>query len=131
MGLRESWRKRMLARVSRWSVAVLMAFSVALPADALAGKKVLRLKFDSAISESPTTDNPMAILMSGGEKPRSLYQWIEEIEKAAKDKDVAGAVMVIDEPSIGMAQVEELTRALKAFRAKGKKVYCYTDSASN
>lgn len=120
----------MLARVSRWSIALLIACSAALPADALAGKKVLRLKFDGAIAESPAPDNPMAILMSG-EKPRSLYEWIEEIEKAANDKDIAGAIMVIDEPAIGMAHVEELTRALKAFRGKGKKIYCYTDSVSN
>jgi protease-4 len=121
----------MTARASRWLIALLLAVTFAYPADALAAKKVLRLKFDSAIAESPAPDNPLAILMSGGEKPRSLYEWIEEIDKAANDKDIAGAIMVIDEPAIAMAHVEELTRALKAFRAKGKKVYCYTDYAGN
>lgn len=121
----------MIARAARLSIALLIALTVALPADALAAKKVLRLKFDGAIAESPTPDNPLAILMSGGEKPRSLYQWIEEIDKAAGDKDIAGAILVIDGPAIGLAHVEELTRALKAFRGKGKKIYCYTDYASN
>ncbi len=115
--------------LAKWTISLTL-MAAALAADAFAAKKVLRLKFDGPLMEGPKEDNPFAMLMSGS-KPRTLYSCVEELEKAAKDKDIAGAILVLDEPAIGLAHVEELTRAMKAFRDKGKKVYCYTDSASN
>lgn len=115
--------------LAKWTLSfALMAASLA--ADAFAAKKVLRLKFDGPLMEAPKEDNPFAMLMSGSQ-PRTLWSCIEELDKAAKDKDIAGAILVLDQPAIGLAHVEELTRAMKAFREKGKKIYCYTDSASN
>ncbi|MCC6359167.1 MAG: signal peptide peptidase SppA [Phycisphaerales bacterium] len=96
-----------------------------------AGKKVLRMKLDGAIAEAPSKDADLMSILGGGGKQRSLYEWVEELDKVAADPEFAGVVMIIDEPSIGIVHVEELTRSLAAVRAKGKKVLAFMDSAGN
>lgn len=115
--------------VALLSIATSLA-AWALPAAALAQKQLVRLKFDGPVLETPTTDDGLAILF-GGSKPKSLRTWVEMIRKAADDPKIAGAMMVIESPEVNIAQVEELTRAMQAFRAKGKKIYCYLDEGSN
>ena len=53
------------------------------------------------------------------------------IREAAADRTISGLVLIIDQPEINLAQVEEFTRALNAFKAKGKPIYCYMDEAGN
>jgi protease-4 len=100
-----------------------------LPPAALASRKVVRIVLDSPVLEAPPADAELAALF--GEKPKTLRSLVETIRKAGEDANVAGLALVIDEPQVALAQVEELTRALRAFRAKGKKVYCYMDYAGN
>ncbi|MBI5863401.1 MAG: S49 family peptidase [Planctomycetes bacterium] len=114
----------------RWVMGLAMVLALALSGDALAAKKVLRIKLDGPVAESPGNDNPFSMLMAG-QKPPTLYGLIQEIEKAGKDADIGGIILVLDQPQVGLAHVEELTRALKSFRTAGKKVLCYTDHASN
>src|SRR5262245_40709284 len=72
--------------------------AAALPAEALAAKKLLRLKFDAPVLESPTPEaNLMALF--GQEEAKTLRDWVNEIEKAGKDSNIAGAVIVIEGPS--------------------------------
>jgi protease-4 len=101
-----------------------------LPQEALAAKKILRLRLDGPVMEAP---NDAAGLMAlfNAEKVASLREWVTSIRGAANDASVAGLVLVIEQPEVSLAQVEELTRAIHAFRDKGKPVYAYLDEAGN
>jgi len=52
-----------------------------------------------------------------------LREMITRLEKAGKDKAIAGVLLDIQNPSIGRGKVEELRGAISRFRATGKKVY--------
>jgi protease-4 len=102
----------------------------ALPQSALAGKKVLRVLFDGPVLESPD-ENAQLFAILGGSEARTLRDWVSLIEKAAKDDEIAGIAMIVEQPQFGFAQLEDVTRALGAFRDAGKKIYCYIDYAGN
>lgn len=64
----------------------------------------------------------------GLEKRASLYDLTKAITQAAQDKQIRGLVIHIDQPSFGMAQIQEIRDALLAFRKAGKPTWCYADS---
>jgi protease-4 len=63
-----------------------------------------------------------------GEISLDLRETIKRLEKAAKDKTVAGLVLDIQNPDIGRGKIEELRGAIGRFRSTGKKVYAMLDS---
>jgi protease-4 len=64
-----------------------------------------------------------------GEIGLDLREAINRLEKASKDKSIAGLVLDIQNPSSGQAKVEELRAAISRFRKAGKKVYAQLESA--
>ncbi len=100
-------------------------------AAARAEQRLVRWLFDGPIVERPSGLEINPFNLSGSLKSKSLREWVESIDAAAKDGEIAGAVMIIEDPSMGLAQIEELTRAIQRFRAKGKKVWCYLDGGGN
>lgn len=119
-------------RSLRTFVGALLALGcVAWMADpALAAKRVLRIKLDGELHESPPQGLDLMELM-GGNKPRTLRSVLDAVQKAADDLEIAGMVLLVEQPRLSMAQVEELNRAFKAFRERGKHIHCYIDTASN
>lgn len=119
-------------RSLRTFVGALLALGcVAWMADpALAAKRVLRIKLDGELHESPPQGLDLMELM-GGNKPRTLRSVLDAVQKAADDREIAGMVLLVEQPRLSMAQVEELNRAFKAFRERGKHIHCYIDTASN
>ena len=72
--------------------------------------------------------------MSGGgglfaDTETDLRTFVERLDKAAKDKTIAGAVLAICNPSAGPGKIEELRGAIARFRATGKKIYAELESA--
>lgn len=63
-----------------------------------------------------------------GETHLDLRETITRLERAAKDKAIAGVVLDIQNPSIGRGKVEELRSAISRFRASGKKVYAVMET---
>ena len=55
-----------------------------------------------------------------GESPRTLYEWIGLLDKAATDPNVKAVVLTIDDPGLGWARIEEIRRALERVRKGGK-----------
>lgn len=100
------------------------------PFDALAGKTVLRLRLHGQILEKPD-DTAGLMALFANESVTTLRDWVTTIRKAGADANVAGLALIIEQPQLNLAQVEELTRALKQFKAGGKPVYCYLDYAGN
>jgi protease-4 len=64
-----------------------------------------------------------------GETSLDLREAIGRLEKASKDKSIAGVVLDVQNPSIGRGKIEELRAAISRFRAAGKKVYAQLESA--
>ena len=58
-----------------------------------------------------------------------MREAINRLEKASKDKSIAGVVLNIQNPSIGRGKVEELRAAIARFRKAGKKVYAQLETA--
>lgn len=122
-----------MSRLARKHVSwtlLLAAAVLLLPQSALAAKKVLRVRLDGPVLEAPD-ENAQLFALLGGSEAKTLRHWVRTIERAADDQEVSGIAMIVERPQFGFAQLEELTRALQAFRGTGKKVYCYMDHAGN
>jgi protease-4 len=118
-----------LRRTSVWFAVVLSAALLA-PTEARAEKSILRLVLDGPVLEKPD-DSASLMTLFGEAEVRTLHALVKTIRQATGEPDIHGLALVIEEPQINLAQIEELTRALRAFQAKGKKVFCYMDSANN
>jgi protease-4 len=64
-----------------------------------------------------------------GETQLDLREAIDRLEKASKDKSIAGVVLDIQNPMIGRGKVDELRGAIERFRAGGKKAYAMLETA--
>ena len=64
-----------------------------------------------------------------GDVSMDLRETVNRLEKAAKDKSIAGVVLDIQNPSIGRGKIEELRAAIARVRASGKKCYAMMESA--
>src|SRR6476619_2732757 len=64
-----------------------------------------------------------------GESQSDLRAVVDRLEKAAKDKNIAGAVIDIRNPNISYGKIEELRGAIARFRSSGKKIYAQLESA--
>lgn len=124
---------RTMRAVACWVMLVSVG-AVVCPAQAQTGKhtarKVVKLRLNGPMTEAPS-DAAGLMAMLQKEDVTTLYDCVKMIHRATDDKDVAGLVLIIEEPEMTLAQVEEVTRALQAFKAKGKPVYCYMDQANN
>jgi protease-4 len=63
-----------------------------------------------------------------GETQLDLREVITRLEKASKDKSIAGIVLDIQNPSIGRGKIEELRAAIARFRDSGKKAYAVLET---
>ncbi len=92
------------------------------------GKKVVAVfRMHGEIEEPP----PAMEFNFSGEEKRTLYNWIERLRKAKKDPQLKAVVLVLDEPQIGLAQMQELRTAIKELRAAEKDVYAYLESVNS
>ncbi|MEZ6130656.1 MAG: signal peptide peptidase SppA [Planctomycetaceae bacterium] len=86
------------------------------------------LKISGAISEKPTAeDNPFNFAGAGGE---SLHSLLQRLDKAKSDESVPAVVLKVEAVMLGRAQLEEVGRALRAFRDAGKTIHVHCDTLS-
>jgi protease-4 len=64
-----------------------------------------------------------------GEHRGTVHELLQRLGKAAKDDEVAGVAIILDEPSFGWAHVQELRAAIGRLRAVHKTVHCHLTSA--
>ena len=120
---------RTARRLTCWT-ALFVGFALLWPESALAAKKVLRIRLDGAITEAPAGEMDLSALM-GQQRARTLHQLLKTLEQAGADDEIAGIALIIEQPQMSFAQLEELSRGFKEFREHGKQVYCYLDYAGN
>ena len=65
-----------------------------------------------------------------GQKATTIHQHVMNLKKAAADKRVKGAVIVLEPLQIGWAKVEELRDAVAELKKSGKFVIVYSDNMS-
>ena len=92
----------------------------------VAKNSVLELSFTEPISDYKGSDvgDPFAALFEEGV---GLDRIIHAIKVAKEDDDIAGISMTTSFLQAGMAQTQEIRRALNDFKADGKFVYAHSD----
>ena len=94
--------------------------------DAKKGKKegakgvIAVFAFDGPIVEKPRGEE---LALFSGIAPTSLKDLLERLTKAKDDKDVKAVVLLLDQVSLGMAQIEEVREALAAMHG-GQRSVC-------
>jgi protease-4 len=88
-------------------------------------KTILEVNLETEILEYVPAD-PIAQLMLQ-DKPR-LRRMVEALERASGDDRVAGLIANVGEGDMGVAQMQELRRAIQRFRAAGKPAYAFSET---
>lgn len=79
--------------------------------------------------DNALTDGVPPPLPLGG-RETTLYGLVQQIDKAAKDQKLHGAIFKIRSPSIGRAKIAEIRAAIARLRKSGKKVFADLEMAS-
>lgn len=89
------------------------------------GRAILELDLERGIPET-SPDNPFAVF--GGERPLTLRDVVDALEKAGDDPHVVGLVARLGSAPLGVAEIQEIRDAVKAFRAKKKFAVAYSET---
>ncbi len=87
------------------------------------GTKVGLIELDGALLPHPS---PMAWL--GGEQQPTLLDLVGALRRAGDRDDVSGVVIRLKDAKLKVTQTQELGQAMRALRAKGKKVHVYAEA---
>lgn len=87
---------------------------------------IVEMTLKGEISEGPS---PTAL--DGEPVTQNLKAIIDTLNKARDDKDVKALVIHVRNLSVGLAKVNELREAIKAFRSSGKRVVATLEMAGN
>lgn len=105
-------------------LAALILFTAATRAEEpVKSATVAHIKLSGAPSESASAGDS---LFGGGGETFKIK--LDRIKKARDDKDVRAIYFQLDELDVGWGKVDELRRAIRDFRATGKKAFAYLDS---
>ena len=89
---------------------------------------VLEVVLDGTYTEAPV-ENPLAELGVGPAGSNSLWSLRQALRRAADDASVAGVLVTIRNPELGMAQLEELAAEFERYReVSGKSVYAVIET---
>jgi protease-4 len=88
-------------------------------------KAILEVDLERGLPET-APENPFAVF--GGESPLSLRDVVDALEKAGDDPHVVGLVARLGAAPVGVAEIQEVRDAVKAFRAKKKFAVAYAET---
>ncbi|MBN1514409.1 MAG: signal peptide peptidase SppA [Phycisphaerae bacterium] len=88
--------------------------------------KIVHFRISGPMPERPTGES----LSLSMQQPVSLHELTERMSKARFDDSVKAVVLTFESPSMGLAQLEELRKAIELFRAVDKDVYIHADALS-
>ena len=86
--------------------------------------RIAVFRLAGAVQETPKDE----VFNFGGETGVPLRELVARMDKAAKDGSVKAVVIVLDQATVGSAQVEELRQAIGRLRAAGKEVIAHADT---
>lgn len=112
------------------TVAALMDNVMSKPADFNSGS-VLRIDLSGTMVDRAYSRSFQDALRSGGEDRLSMADIVNAIQKAKKDKKIAGILLVCSSGvDAGLAQCDEIIKALNDFKASKKWIWAYADNYS-
>jgi protease IV len=88
---------------------------------------ILRITIAGDIPEHARGDELTEIF---GGRPVSILEHLENLQKAAKDDNVKGVLLVLQPSNLGWAKIEELRDGLVEFKKSKKFVYAYSEYLS-
>ena len=94
-------------------------------APAVPSRAILEVDLERGIPEV-APDNPFAAF--GGERPLTVRDLVDALEKAGDDPHVVGLVARLGAAPIGVAEIQEIRDAVKAFRTKKKFAVAYAET---
>ena len=89
-------------------------------------KTVLTLDLDREIEELGGAG--LAPWTGLGKTPPTLWETVAAIERAARDERVVGLVARVGASGMGLARIQELRDAVRAFRQSGKPAYAFAET---
>ena len=124
----------MRTKVTWVALAVMLCAQTLLAADSKdtkAEKKSEKAKTIAVFALGTVSETPKDEELVFGEKPGvSLKDLLERMNKVADDEDVGACLLLVDDASFGLAQVEEIRQVVDRIKASGKKIYAHADSLS-
>jgi protease-4 len=87
--------------------------------------RIAHIKLSGDMDESPVSDESLF-----GPPAENFSLKLARIQKAAKDEDIKGLYLQIDDLQIGFGKLNELKVALADFKKSGKKVFVYAEELS-
>lgn len=120
--------RRLLMTLGTLSLLPLVGGAVAWlwHSDSLAEHSVLHVVLDDALPEAPPSG--VSALWQQHEREH-LTGLVRKLRAAAKDGRVVGLLLEVKSPKVGLAQLQEVARAVQAFRDSGKWTLGYLESA--
>jgi len=82
------------------------------------------------LSEDIVDEKPGWSLMGGGSR-RTTRSLLDVLHDAKEDPSIVGLVLRIESYGAGWAKTQEVRQALLDFKAKGKKIVCFTEMLDN
>jgi protease-4 len=95
------------------------------PAEKPAPKKVAHIKLSGSMTEKAPVVDPL--LGSLGE---TFKDKLDRIKKAGADKEIGALVLEVNGVAVGWGKLNELSQAIAAFRATGKKAYAHLEAGT-
>lgn len=105
---------------------VAAVFFLATRSEPVPEKTVLTLDLDRNVGELGGGGLTALTHLRGA--PLTLWETVDAIERAARDKHVAGMVARVGASGMGLARIQELRDAVSAFRRSGKPTYAFAES---
>ncbi len=87
-------------------------------------KQIAHFKIKGALTETPTGMPPLF----GGDPPLSLKSLLERFKEARLDSNVVAVIVDLQHAALGLAQLQEISEAMRKFAAVDKEVYVHADS---
>ncbi len=100
--------------------AIVFRFAARVP-----GTTILEVNLERPLIEDVPDDTLARTMLGGAPVVRDL---VEALERAAYDRRVVGLVARLGGAPLGMAQVQELREAVRAFRARKKFAYAFAET---
>src|SRR5213080_2317058 len=87
---------------------------------------VAHIKLAGDLDETPVAADPLF-----GISPENFKAKLDRIKKAEKDGKIQGLYLYIEDPNLGWAKLDELSKTIHEFRKGGKKAFAYLEAGSS